>query len=909
MTTPNNPEQQRLQENATRARNWQRWGTYLPERQWGTYREDYSPDGSAWESFPYEMAQYRAYRWGEDGLLGWTDRQCRLCFSLSVWNGKDSMLKERLFGLTNQEGNHGEDVKELFYYLDATPTHSFCKALYKYPQAAFPYESLRAENRRRGLEDREYELLDTGVFDQNRYFDLTVEYAKADVEDTLIRLTAANRGTDAATLALLPTLTLRNNWSWRDLDATGDTRPVLTRVEPHAVRAEHKTLGTFLFTTLTADTPHELLLTENDSNLSRLDPQSPDQPINAAAAAAAPSKDALDRYVVHGDRSLLKQGDTGTKCAFVYRLEIPAGESRTLHLRLVRTDDPQVPWQELDRDAADALLQQRQSEADTFYGTHLPAAAPPEQQQIARQAYAGLLWCKQFYYYVAERWMEGDEAQIKPAPERADKAENWRHLFCRDVLSMPDKWEYPWFAAWDLAFHMIPMAQIDPEFAKAQLLLLLREWYMHPNGQLPAYESNFSAVNPPVHAWAVWHVYRSGSGQDGVGDLDFLERAFQKLMLNFTWWVNRNDAQGRNLFNGGFLGLDNIGVFDRSEMLPGGATLNQADATAWMGLYCSVMLQIALELARHRSTAYEDIASKFFEHYVGVIDAINNFGGTGLWNEEDGFYFDQLNFSDKSIAPLRVRTVVGIVPLFAVCILQRDTVAGLKGFLKRLDWFLDHKPHLSSYVLDTRTEQPELQNSRWIAIAPKERFEKIIRRLLDEAEFLSPHGIRALSKAHQDQPFQIRLQDHDFTLRYVPAESDSTMFGGNSNWRGPVWFPINMLVINALERYFLAVGDQYRVEFPTGSGEKLTLGEVADALRRRLIGLFVPAPDGQRPCHGGEARYAQDPHWKQLILFSEYFSGDDGRGVGASHQTGWTALVASMIGELHSPRGASSRGQ
>ena len=889
-------------ENASREKNWQRWGTYLPERQWGTFREDYSADGAAWESFPYEMAQYRAYRWGEDGLLGWTDRQCRLCFSVSLWNGRDGVLKERLFGLTNKEGNHGEDVKELFYYLDATPTHSYCKALYKYPQAAFPYEDLRGENKRRGLEDREYELLDTGVFAEDRYFDVTVEYAKADVEDTVIRLTVANRGPERATLTLLPTLCLRNNWSWRDLDAAGDTRPWMSEAEQGVVRAEHKTLGSFVFSVVGGDgspMPEELLFTENDTNCARLDPE--------FAGPVAPSKDGFDRYVVGGDRRLLRTDGRGTKCAFVYRLEVGAGESQTVHLRLARTDEQDEPHQEMDRAGADEVMARRVGEADQFYRTRIPAEAPVEQRQIARQAYAGLLWCKQFYYYVAARWMEGDEAQPKPDSKRAEKAESWRHLFCRDVLSMPDKWEYPWFAAWDLAFHMLPMAQIDPEFAKAQLLLLLREWYMHPNGQLPAYESGFDAVNPPVHAWAVWHVYRLGAGADGLGDLDFLERAFQKLLLNFTWWVNRNDVQGRHLFAGGFLGLDNIGVFDRSEMLPEGATLNQADATAWMGLYCSVMLQMSLELAKHRSAAYEDIASRFFEHYVGVIDAINSEGGTGLWNEEDGFYFDQLTFADKPPMPLRVRTVVGIVPLFAVCLLEREKVAGLKGFLKRLEWFLEHKPHLSSYVLEARSE--ELKGSRWIGIAPKDRFERIIRRLLDETEFLSPHGIRALSKAHLAEPFRIRLQDQDLTLKYVPAESDGTMFGGNSNWRGPVWFPINMLAVNALERYHLAVGDAYKVECPTNSGQMMNLEEVADELKRRLIGLFTGGADGQRPCHGGEMRYAEDPFWKELVLFSECFSGDDGRGVGASHQTGWTALVASMIIGLHSPQDVRKRAQ
>jgi hypothetical protein len=901
-------EETRLAENKVRTKNWQRWGTYLPERQWGTVREDYSADGNVWASFPYEMGQYRAYRWGEDGLLGWTDRQCRLCFSTSMWNGKDATLKERLFGLGNNEGNHGEDVKEQFYYLDATPTHSYCKALYKYPQNAFPYDDLRAENKRRGFDDPEYELLDTGIFDESRYFDIQIEYAKADVEDMLVRITASNRGPEASILRLLPTLTLRNNWSWKNLEAGGNTRPSMKQTGPFTVRADHKFLGVYLFSPIdgSTETPERLLFTDNDSNFRRLDPN--------YSGKDHYSKDGFDRLVVHGEQAAVKNG-SGTKTALLYRTEIPAGESRTYYLRLVRVDAQDGssvhdlhPTQMTTADA-DAVFTQRIAEANEFYAQHIPQEATKEECNVSRQAYAGLLWCKQFYYFIAEQWMTGDSTQIAPPPGRAEKSDAWRHLFCRDILSMPDKWEYPWFAAWDTAFHMIPMAKIDPEFAKNQLLLLLREWYMHPNGQMPAYEFAFGDVNPPVHAWAVWHVYRLTCDEDGVGDLDFLERAFQKLMLNFTWWVNRNDEKGRNLFGGGFLGLDNIGVFDRSVALPDGVNLHQADGTAWMGLYCSTMLQTALELAHQRSKAYEDIASKFFEHYISVINAINSVDGGGLWDEEHGFYFDRLEHADGSSTALKVRSMVGIAPLFAVCILKQGTIDGLSDFEKRTDWFLKYNKQLRDYVSKANVPNSELDGSRWIAIAPRDRFERILRRVLDEAEFLSPNGVRALSRYHHENPFETDLHGQRFSVRYTPAEGDSGMFGGNSNWRGPVWFPMNMLLINALERYYLVYGDDFKIEYPTGSGKQCTLAEISEDIARRLINLFLPDKDGYRPSHGREARYANDPYWKDLILFSEYFDGDTGRGVGASHQTGWTALAATLIRSVYTRRDIRNRAQ
>ncbi|CAN5601316.1 glucosidase [soil metagenome] len=911
-TSPKTAEDQRLAENKDRSKNWQRWGTYLPERQWGTVREDYSYNGDVWNSFPYEMAQYRAYRWGEDGLLGWTDRQCRLCFSTVLWNGNDSTLKERLFGLGNPEGNHCEDVKEQFYYLDSVPTHSYCKALYKYPQKAFPYDQLREENKRRGYDEPEYELLDTGIFDDNRYFDVFIEYAKLDEEDTLIRITAHNRGPDAASLTILPQLTLRNNWSWKNLEATGKTKPIISQTGPFQVQAEHKILGSYRFEPVDGNTivPERLLFTENDSNLRRLDPN--------YAGADHLSKDGFDRFVIHGEQNAVNEG-SGTKCALLYKFTLQPGTSQTVYLRLVRIDNEtsheksngtsHIEPAVIDIAQAQQIFEARKAEADDFYAQHIPREATTEECNVSRQAYAGLLWCKQFYYFIAEQWMSGDPTQITPPPERMKKSEDWRHLFCRDILSMPDKWEYPWFAAWDTAFHMIPMAEIDSEFAKNQLLLLLREWYMHPNGQMPAYEFAFGDVNPPVHAWAVWHVYRLGVGEDGVGDLDFLERAFQKLMLNFTWWVNRNDEKGRNLFGGGFLGLDNIGVFDRSVTLPDGVRLHQADGTAWMGLYCSVMLQIALELAHQRSKAYEDIASKFFEHYIAVIDAINSVGGTGLWDEEDGFYFDQLDHDDGTSISLKVRSLVGIAPLFAVCIMKRGTVEGLKDFQKRTNWFLSYKEQLSEYVSKADCANEEINGSQWIAIAPRDRFKRILQRVLDESEFLSPHGIRGLSRHHHETPFEVELAGQHLTVRYTPAEGDSGMFGGNSNWRGPVWFPMNMLLINALERYSLVYGDDFKLEYPTGSGQEHTLVEIAEDIARRMVNLFLPDKTGHRPSHGREERYSTDPHWKDLIIFSEYFDGDTGRGLGASHQTGWTALAATLIQALYTRREIRNRAQ
>ena len=883
-------EHERLRQAESREANWQRWGTYLPERQWGTVREDYSAAGDPWTSFTHDMARYRAYRWGEDGLLGWTDRQCRLCFSVSLWNGNDAILKERLFGLTNPEGNHGEDVKELYYYLDATPTHAYAKALYKYPQRAFPYADLVKTNAARGFDKLEYELLDTGVFDGDRYFDVTVDYAKADIEDTLIRVTVVNRGPVPADLAVLPTLTLRNNWSWRTLEPGTETRPWMELREDRTVIANHAVLGRFRFEAVGGDAKPEVIFTENDTNVRRLDV--------SFSGEQGYTKDAFDRYLVKGETTAVNPERRGTKAAFVRRLTVRPGASATLCFRLVREDEHEPPA--VDAAAFDACFSARQREADAFYAVVIADGCSAEERAVSRQAYAGLLWSKQFYYYIADRWLSGDPAQPAPPEERATAAgDDWRHLFCRDILSMPDKWEYPWFAAWDLAFHMIPMARLDPAFAKNQLTLLLRDWYLHPNGQLPAYEGDFSAVNPPVHAFAVFQVYAYEAQLKGQGDLDFLEGAFHKLMLNFTWWVNRNDAGGSNLFGGGFLGLDNIGVFDRGMDLPDGVTLSQADATAWMGLFCASMLRIAVELAQHRPI-FQDIASKFFGHYIAIIDAMNTLGGSGLWDEEEGFYFDQLaTDDDRPNRLLKVHSIVGLVPLFAVVSLRRQELDRMPDFRKRMEWFLRHKQHLASYVTPVETDDPALAGSHFLSLVPKDRMQRVLARIFAEDQFLSAHGVRALSKIHEARPYTVDLEGKTMSVHYVPAEGDSGMFGGNSNWRGPVWFPINGLLVSALHRYHAVYGEALKVECPTGSGRWLTLGEAADDIAVRCGNIFLPGADGRRPCHGMEPRYRDDPAWRDLVLFSEYFCGDSGRGIGASHQTGWTALAATLLDLRH----------
>jgi hypothetical protein len=861
----------RLAEAERRQKNWKRWGPYLSERQWGTVREDYSATGECWTYFPHDHARSRAYRWGEDGLLGICDRECRLCFAPALWNGHDSILKERLFGLSGPEGNHGEDVKECYYYLDSTPTHAYLKALYKYPQAAFPYDRLLEENRRRGRDQPEFELEDTGVFEEGRYFDIFVEYAKAAPDDLLIRITAANRGPERAPLHLLPTLWFRNTWSWGREGEGYWPKPRISRASDTTLIAEHASLGRFR---LDAEGAPQLLFTENETDMQR---------IFGVESAGPYVKDAFHAFLIEGRVDRVNPHGEGTKAAAVYRMELDPGASAVIQLRL-RADGSN------DATPLDAgqVFQQRLTEADEFYKLWRPKVACDASRRIARQASAGLLWSKQFYYYSVEQWLEGDPAQPPPPPGR-DQGRNhdWKHLYNRDVISMPDNWEFPWYAAWDLAFHMIPFARLDPDFAKEQLVLLLREWYMRANGQAPAYEFAFGDVNPPVHAWACWRVYKMTAPRGGR-DRVFLGRVFQKLLINFTWWVNRKDVAGQNIFSGGFLGLDNIGMFDRSQPLPGNLVLEQADGTAWMAFYCLTMLSMALELARE-DPAYEDVASKFFEHFVAIASATNTLGGSGLWNEADGFYYDQIRM-DGSAFPLRVRSAVGLLPLIAAEVLDESVIAKLPGFRKRLDWFLENRKDLSRQISYMEQDKSAGHSHRLLALPSRERLLRTLRYMLDENEFFSPYGIRSLSKFHQDHPYVLQSDGVARTVDYEPGESTTFLFGGNSNWRGPVWFPLNYLWVEALERYHHFYGDNLLVECPTGSGRMLNLKEVAREIMSRLAHIFLPGADGRAPWQG-DSRYALDPHWRDLTLFHEYFHADNGRGLGASHQTGWTSLV------------------
>ena len=882
-SSPPNPEALRLAEDERREKNWKRWGPYLSARQWGTVREDYSANQESWEYFTYEQSRSRAYRWGEDGLLGFTDRECRLCFSLALWNGRDPHLKERPFGLTNAQGNHGEDVKECYFYLDSTPTHSWMQALYKYPQAAFPYEELIAENRRRGRGEPEYELLDTGIFEENRYFDVFVDYAKGAPDDLLIQIRIANRGPEAARLEVLPTLWFRNSWSWGCSHEGCEVKPKMALKEAGRVQCDHATLGRYFFEVDPAAPPQEFLFTENETNIEAL--------FNAPNASPY-VKDAFTAAVVEGRRDQVNPTLRGTKCAARYALTLGPGDERTVRLRLYSQECKPA---EAFGKAFSAVIEKRKAEADLFYGA-LADGMDQAGRRVARQAYAGLLWSKQFYHYVVKEWIRGDPDQPPPPPGReVGRNSDWPNLFARDVLSMPDTWEYPWFAAWDLAFHMISFARIDPAFAKHQLNLLLREWYMHPNGQIPAYEWNFSDVNPPVHAWACWRVYKM-TGPRGARDRVFLSRVFQKLLVNFTWWVNRKDLDGHHLFSGGFLGLDNIGVFDRSKPLPGGGKLEQADGTAWMAFYCSTMLAMALELAEEDPT-YEDIASKFFEHFVAIADATNRLGGTGLWHEEDGFYYDQLLVEGKAV-PLRLRSIVGIIPLFAVEFIEEGRLDRLPGFAKRTRWFIENRRDLSENISYMARDGCD-SGRRLLAIPSKERLERVLRYAFDESEFLSPYGIRSLSRAYRDHPFTVRMGDEDYRVDYEPGESHSWIFGGNSNWRGPVWFPINYLLIEALQRYHVFYGDAFTLEFPTGSGKRLTLDQISRELAQRMIALFIPNGGGRRPALGMEKRFVDDPYWRDLLWFHEYYHGDTGQGLGASHQTGWTALITRLLEEFH----------
>ena len=886
-------EQQRLAAHRDHKANWKQWGPYLSERAWGTVREDYSEHGTAWDYFPHDHARSRVYRWNEDGLAGISDRNQFLCFALALWNGQDPILKERLFGLTGSEGNHGEDVKEYYFYLDSTPTHSYMKMLYKYPQAAFPYGDLVNENRARGFGDFEYELLDTGIFGEDRYFDVTVEYAKAAENDLLIQITVTNHGPDAATCHLLPTLWFRNTWSWGyAAGPMGDVagKPTMTSGQEHsdqagagvvAINTQHPTLGDYY---LYGASDGQLLFTENETNSER---------IFGAPNAGPYVKDAFHRYLVNGETAAVNPAQAGTKATIHYGQELAPGATQTFQLRL--TSKPLAapfgaPFQ--------ATLRQRQQEADEFYTAIQAPTLSADERNVQRQAWAGMLWSKQMFYFDIPQWLDGDPgAPPPPAARKEGRNRDWEHLLNFDIISMPDKWEYPWYATWDLAFHCIPLAHVDPDFAKRQLELFTREWYMHPNGALPAYEWAFGDVNPPVHAWAAYQVYQIDAAQTGSPDREFLESIFHKLLLNFTWWVNRKDMDGHNIFQGGFLGLDNISVFDRSAILPTGGHIDQSDGTAWMGFYSLIMMRTALELAV-ANPVYQNLAAKFFEHFLRIAAAMNDRGGHGmsLWDEQDRFFYDALHLDDGTEIPLRVRSLVGLMPLIAVTILDDDLLEQMPVFARRAAWFTENRPELARDFVGL--EHNGVGNCSAIALLTPERLRAVLRYMLDEAEFLSPFGIRSLSKYHEANPYRIAIAGQMFEVSYWPAESQSGLFGGNSNWRGPVWFPINYLIIEALRRYHQYYGDGFTVECPTGSGTMLTLVQVADELALRMTHLFTRADNGERPIYGGQRIFQDDPRWRDFVLFHEYFHGDNGAGLGACHQTGWTGLVADLLQQV-----------
>lgn len=872
----------RLVDESKRHGNWKRWGPYLSERQWGTVREDYSEFGECWDYFPHDHARSRAYRWGEDGLLGLTDRQCRLCFSMALWNGQDDILKERLFGLTGPQGNHGEDVKEEYFYLESTPTHSWVKGLYKYPHTKYPYKELLETNQSLGREKREFELADSGVFQGDKYFDVYASYAKASPNHILIEIEVVNRGDKVAPLVLIPMLWYRNTWSWTCRHEGCTLPPKIAQESDFRLSCNHETLGKYYFeceSECDALSP-EWLFTDNTTNYEKL---------YGVESQDLYHKDAFHDYVIEGNLDAVNPNGRGTRAGRLLRLQLKPGESRKFRFRLFHAEE------EFNCDGFrgfDSVMEDRKSEHDDFYARLNTRAESEQEQLLSHQAYAGLMWTKQFYHYIVDEWIEGDPGMPKP-PEsrRKGRNKNWKHFFARDVISMPDKWEYPWFAAWDLAFHMIPIARIDPFFAKRQIMVFLKEWYMHPNGQIPAYEFAFDDVNPPVHAWAALRIYQIEK-QAGRRDRSFLERVFQKLLINFTWWVNRKDEEGNNLFSGGFLGLDNIGVFDRSHPLPTGGKLTQADGTAWMGFYCSVMLEIALELAWNDGEvrrAYADMATKFFEHFVQIIDAINHIGGHGLWDPQDGFYYDQIQFENHSQA-LKTRSLVGLIPLIAVAVLDGEKVDRVPGFKKRFEWFLNNQPDLSRHLTKQETEN----GSRWLLSIPsRARLESILNYLVDEKEFLSNFGIRSLSKFHEKTPFEFVQGKDKYTVNYVPGESNTWMFGGNSNWRGPIWFPVNYLIMESLVTYSNFYGDEVKVNIP-GHDEPETLDKLAIEIGNRLVGLFYPGSDGKRPFAADHPGFNSSDSWQNLIYFHEYFHAEDGRGLGASHQTGWTALAVSI---------------
>ena len=854
---------------------WRRWGPYLSERQWGTVREDYSTSGDAWNYFSHDQARSRAYRWGEDGLAGISDSHQLLCFALALWNGHDPILKERLFGLTNSEGNHGEDVKEYYFYLDSTPTHSYMKYLYKYPQAAFPYDNLVATNKARSRTELEYELVDTGVFDERRYFDVFVEYAKAAPDDIVVRITAENRGPDEATLHLLPTLWFRNTWSWDD--ATGG-RPLLRQMgDATTIAASHPYLGDRFLHAVGAA---ELLFTENETNTERLF----DTPNRTPYV-----KDAFHACVVDGRREAVNAGGTGTKAAAHYTLTVPGGGSAVVHLRLSDVAYPRHDATELA-----AIVDARRREADEFYASVIPASLNRDQANVMRQALAGMLWTKQLYNYDVDQWLtERGNDPFKSRRSTAPRNDRWHHMHNADVISMPDKWEYPWYAAWDLAFHVLALTLVDVDFGKQQLDLMLQERYLHPSGQIPAYEWNFGDVNPPVHAWSTIFTYRLEQAQRGEGDVEWLERSFHKLLLNFTWWVNRKDRSGSNVFEGGFLGLDNIGVFDRSAPLPTGGYLEQADGTAWMALFCQNMLEISAELAL-ASPAYIDMCLKFIEHYLWIASSLVHAGeDVGMWDEEDGFFYDVLRLPDGRATRLKVHSMVGLLPLCAVTVFEGRLADKYPEVIPRLQRFLEARPELSSFIHDPSRRGE--RGRRLASVLDETKLRRVLARMLDENEFLSPYGIRSLSKYHAEHPYVVHVGGQEFRVNYLPAESDSGMFGGNSNWRGPIWMPVNGLIVRALLQYYSYYGDAFTIECPTGSGRQMTLYQIAEEISRRLASIFLTDGSGHRPVYGGTTVFQDDPHWRDLLLFYEYFHGDNGAGLGASHQTGWTGIVARMM--------------
>lgn len=865
-------EYKRLADSRERAADWKNWGPYVSDRAWGTVREDYSATGEAWDYFPHDHARSRAYRWNEDGIAGVCNRFQNACLSVAFWNEQDPILKERFFGLTGNEGNHGEDVKEYYFYLDSTPTHSYMKMLYKYPQVAYPYSQLVETNRSRGKVG-EYELIDAirGAWDQNLYFDIFIEYAKADENDILCRITAHNRSAEDAPLHILPHMWFRNTWSW----GYGRQKPEVKAVGDNSAFFDHRHIGAFWYYVANDS---ELLFTDNETNHARL--------YNMENATPY-VKDAFHRYVIDGEIGAVNPDKVGTKLAAHVNTTVPAGHSTEVMVRFT-PHEMSDPFENFD-----AVFEERIAEADAFYGAVSPTRLSPDEANVERQAFAGLMWTKQFYHYGVQLWQDGDPGQpMPPSSRRYGRNQHWRHLYALDVISMPDKWEYPWFAAWDLAFHMLPVALVDPEWAKRQLVLMLREWYMHPNGQIPAYEWAFGDVNPPVHAWACWRVYKIARNVTGNADIAFLERVFHKLLLNFTWWVNRKDAEGNNVFEGGFLGLDNIGIFDRSQPLPTGGNLEQADGTAWMGMFCLNMLSMALELAIH-NPAYEDVATKFFEHFIYISNAIRGSnGGLGLWDDQDGFFYDRIRLPGGGSLLLRSRSFVGLIPLYAVMTIEQETLDKLPRFTRRMEWFIQNRPWMVENM--SSLQERGLKDRLLLSLVNKQQLERILGKMLDEGEFLSEYGLRSLSKIHQEQPYTFNWNGATYSLDYQPAESNTNLFGGNSNWRGPIWFPVNFLMVESLQKFWHYYGDDLTVEMPAGSGNKMDLWKVAGQVSRRLNKIFLRF-DERRAFYGDNPLFQQDPHWRDYILFYEYFHGDNGRGVGASHQTGWTALVAKLI--------------